>query len=439
MTARPRVVVIGGGFGGMRAVRGLREADVDVTLVDRANHHLFQPLLYQVSTALLPPGDIAAPLRRVFDEQHNVTVLMGEAVDLDVAQRTVQVATVASDQREICYDFLVVAVGAVPNYFGNDEWSAAAPPMKTVDDAVGLRDRILRALETAAVTDDESVRQRNLTFAVVGAGPTGVELAGQLAAMGRRMLSRQFAGLPQDEFRILLADAGHDVLAPFAAPLRQHTREKLQELGVEVVLGRPVVAVDDTGVTLGDAHGGDATGGQTSGGQKVAAATVIWAAGVKPAPFTARVAEAASASTDSKGRLHVGADCTLAGHPEIFAIGDAANHDDLPGIAEPAIQEGKHVARIISARLGGGHPPGPFRYRDLGTMATISPGDAVAQMRFLKLHGAPAKVAWAAVHLAFLVGWGHRGAVLGSWAWTLVTGRRKEQVMLCTVDSGSEQ
>lgn len=429
MSSRPQVVVVGGGFGGMRAVSGLKDVDVDVVLIDKANHHLFQPLLYQVSTALLPPGDIAAPLRRVFARQRNVTVMMGEAIDVDVERRTVCIATIAGQNRAVSYDFLIVAVGAVPNYFGHDEWSAIAPPMKTVDDAVELRNRILRAFETAAATDDETVRRENLTFAVVGAGPTGVELAGQLAALGRRLLSRQFAALPKGEFRIVLADAGDEVLAPFDARLRRHTRDKLQELGVELVLGRPVVAVDDSGMTLGaDAKG---EGGST-GRSRVAAATVIWAAGAKPAPFTARVAAATGASTDHKGRLRVGEDCALPGHPEIFAIGDMANLDDLPGIAEPAIQEGKYVAHAIQARLAGENRLGPFKYRDLGTMATISPLDAVAQLRFLRLHGVPAKAAWAAVHLTFLVGWGPRVGVLSSWAWTLSTGKRQEQVILAT-------
>lgn len=307
---QPRVVIIGGGFGGLRAARGLRRSGVEVTVIDKANHHLFQPLLYQVSTALLPAGDIAAPLRRLLADQPNATVVMGEATDIDVVGRTVTVATVAGEQHDVPYDYLVVAVGAVPNYFGHDQWRPFAPPMKTLQHAVDLRDRILRAFEMAAATHDDDVRRHQLTFAVVGAGPTGVELSGQLAALGRRLLREQFPKLPADQLRIVVADAGDEVLAPFDPELREHTRNQLRELGVELMLGRAVVAIDEEGLTLGAANG-------NSGEDTVRVATVIWAAGVKPAALTGRLAAAAGAQTDDKGRIKVSQDCTIPERPEI--------------------------------------------------------------------------------------------------------------------------
>jgi NADH:quinone reductase (non-electrogenic) len=429
MTQRPHVVVIGGGFGGLHAVRGLRDADVDVTLVDKANHHLFQPLLYQAATSLLPPADIAVPFRQVFEDQPNVTVVMGTATDVDVRGRSVTVSTLSDERRELSYDFLVAAVGAVPNYFGHEEWASVAPAMKSLEDAVDLRDRVLGALETAASTTEEEQRRQHLTFAVIGAGPTGVELAGQLAAMGRRMLTDQYRELPHDQFRIVLADAGEHVLAPFDPRLRDHAGRKLRDLGVELNLGRSAVAVDHESLTLGSGPGGDR--------ETIAAGTVIWAAGVQPHHFTATLAAAAGADTDGKGRLKVGLDCSLAGHPEILAIGDMVDLNGLPGIAEPAIQEGRYVARVIRHRIGERPSPGDFRYLDLGIMATISPADAVAQRGRLRLRGAAAKLAWAAVHVGFLVGWGHKATVLTKWAWTVATGNRQQQVMLRTTRAPS--
>ncbi|AGL16273.1 NAD(P)/FAD-dependent oxidoreductase [Actinoplanes sp. N902-109] len=421
---RPRVVIIGGGFGGLRAARGLRHTRADVVVIDRVNHHLFQPLLYQVATALLPPGDIAPPLRQVLAGQPNTRVVLGEVTTVDPGARTVQVGTADGQTRQIPYDYLVVAAGTRDNYFGHDDWADVAPGMKTLRQAVDLRGRLLRAFEAAAVSTDPEARRQWLTFAVVGGGPTGVELCGQLAALARRTLRREFHTLDPADLRIVLADAGEHVLAPFPQPLRRHTHQRLRRLGVHILLGHTATAIDGTGLTVAPADG------DNSAHRRIDARTVVWAAGVTPVPLAAQLADATGAATDHKGRIRVGDDCSLPGHPEIFAIGDLANVHDLPGIAEPAIQQGRYVAKVIGHRLGHGTSPGPFRYLDLGTMATISPLDAVADIRGLHLHSIPGKAAWAGVHLAFLVGWANRAAVLATWAWALSTGRRQQQLIL---------
>ncbi|MDG6110417.1 NAD(P)/FAD-dependent oxidoreductase [Dactylosporangium aurantiacum] len=424
MTARQRVVIIGGGFAGLRAARGLRRAPADVVLVDRANHHLFRPLLYQVATGLLPAGDIAPPLRRILAEQRNTRVLLGEATAVNPHAQTVTVTAADGTAQRLGYDHLVLAAGATDNYFGHDQWAAVAAGMKTLRQAVELRDRLLHAFETAAASRDEQARRRWLTFAIVGGGPTGVELAGQLAALARRTLRGQFHDLDPAHLRIVLTEHGDAVLAPFPDPLRRHAHRRLRDLGVDVRLGYSAADIDEHGITLQSAHGGDP--------QRLATPTVIWAAGVTPVPLTAQLAEDAGASRDHKGRIKVRPDCTVPGHPEIFAIGDLANVHDLPGIAEPALQQGRYVAKVISHRLGRGPHPGLFRYLDLGTMATISPFDAVADVRGLHLHGPLGKAAWAGVHLAFLTGWPNRLGVLANWAWTLGSGRRQQQLILDT-------
>ncbi|SES48711.1 NAD(P)/FAD-dependent oxidoreductase [Actinokineospora terrae] len=422
--ARHRVVVVGAGFGGLNAARGLRRADTEVVVVDRVNHHLFQPLLYQVATAILPPGDIAPALREVLGE--NYRVILGEATDVDAGNRIVDVIQADGSIRKLGYDSLVVAVGSTDSYFGNDGWRQWAPPMKTLDDAVNLRGRILRAFERAAIATDEATRRREMTFAIVGAGPTGVELAGQIAAMRRRTLRGQYPELNLDDVRVVLLDALDSVLPPYTESLRDHTERKLRELGVDVRLGMKVQDVDDQGIVYAPSDGGPT--------ERLDAATVVWAAGVRAAPLTGKLAASAGVETDKKGRLVVQEDCTVPGHPEVFVIGDTANHNDLPGVAETALQQGKYVAKAIRARLTG-EKITPFRYLDLGTMATISAGDAVADVRGLHLRGLIGKVAWAVVHLAFLVGWRNRAAVLAGWAWTVGTGRRTQRVILEPVAS----
>jgi NADH dehydrogenase len=407
-----RVVVVGGGFGGLGVVRGLKRADVEVTLIDRTNHHLFQPLLYQVATALLPAGDIAPAFRAILRKQRNARVQLGEVTGFDTTGRQVHVDLPDGKSRTIGYDTLVVAAGARDSYFGHDDWAQAAPPMKTLEQAVDLRSKLLRAFETAVAADDP---KQWLSFAVIGAGPTGVELAGQLADLARRALKGQFREIDPRDIRITLLDAAPHVLPPFSAPLREHARMKLERLGVTVLVGAPVEAVDAEGVT-------------TKHGDRVEARTIIWAAGVQASPLARKLAEATGAEVDRKGRILVNpADCSVTS--DIYAIGDMVNLNDLPGIAEPAIQEGHHVARVIKARLQGRETK-PFKYLDLGTMATISPGDAVADIKKLRLKGLIGKAAWAVVHIAFLVGWRNRVAVLTQWAWNLVTGRRAQPIIL---------
>lgn len=407
-----RVVVVGGGFGGLGVVRGLKRADVEVTLIDRTNHHLFQPLLYQVATALLPAGDIAPAFRAILRGQRNAHVLLGEVTGFDTIAQKVHVDLPDGTSRQVGYDTLVVAAGSRDSYFGNDEWAEVAPPMKTLEQAVSLRSRLLRAFETAVTADDP---KQWLSFAVVGAGPTGVELVGQLADLARRALKGQFREIDPRDIRITLLDAVPHVLPPFPEPLRAHARRKLEQLGVTVMTGAMVESIDAEGLTTKD-------------GDRVEARTIIWAAGVQASPLARKLAEATGAEVDRKGRIKVDpADCSVASG--IYAIGDMVNLNDLPGIAEPAIQEGHHVAKVISARLEGREHK-PFKYLDLGTMATISPGDAVADIKKLRLRGLIGKVAWAGVHIAFLVGWRNRFAVLAQWALNIVTGRRAQPIIL---------
>ncbi len=410
--SKHRVVVVGGGFGGLGVVRGLKRADVEVTLIDRTNHHLFQPLLYQVATALLPAGDIAPAFRAVLRKQRNAHVLLGEVTGFDTANRQVHVDLPDGSSRQVGYDTLVVAAGSQDSYFGHDEWAQVAPPMKTLEQAVTLRSRLLRAFETAVTADDP---KQWLSFAVVGAGPTGVELVGQLADLARRALKGQFREIDPRDIRITLLDAVPHVLPPFSEPLRAHARKKLESLGVTVMTGAMVESIDSEGLTTKD-------------GDRVEARTIIWAAGVQASPLSRKLAEATGAEVDRKGKILVNpSDCSVT--ENIYAIGDMVNLDNLPGIAEPAIQEGHHVAKVIKAKLEG-RTHKPFKYLDLGTMATISPGDAVADIKKLRLKGLIGKVAWAGVHIAFLVGWRNRIAVLTQWAWNIVTGRRAQPIIL---------
>ncbi|MDX8028701.1 NAD(P)/FAD-dependent oxidoreductase [Lentzea sp. BCCO 10_0856] len=407
-----RVVVVGGGFGGLGVVRGLKRADVEVTLIDRTNHHLFQPLLYQVATALLPAGDIAPAFRAILRKQRNARVLLGEVTGFDTKAKRVHVDLPDGTTKNVEYDTLVVAAGSRDSYFGHDDWAESAPPMKTLEQAVDLRSKLLRAFETAAVADDP---KQWLSFAVVGAGPTGVELAGQLADLARRALKGQFREIDPRDIRITLLDAVPHVLPPFSAPLREHARVKLERLGVTVMTNAMVESIDEEGLTTRD-------------GDRVEARTIIWAAGVQASPLARKLAEATETDVDRKGRILVNpADCSVA--RDVYAIGDMVNLKDLPGIAEPALQEGHHVARVIKARLQGRETK-PFRYLDLGTMATISPGDAVADIKKLRLKGIIGKAAWLVVHIAFLVGWRNRIAVLTQWGWNLVTGRRTQPIIL---------
>ncbi|MGY1643374.1 NAD(P)/FAD-dependent oxidoreductase [Geodermatophilus sp. SYSU D00703] len=405
MPARHRVVVVGGGFGGLNVTRALARADVDVTVVDRTNHHLFQPLLYQVAAGILPPGQIAPALRRVVRRQRNARVVLAEVTDVDLDHRVVHAAAPDGEELQLPYDTLVVAAGATHSYFGKDGFAEYAPGMKTVEDARYLRDAILSKFEMAELTTDPVERAEWLTFVVVGAGPTGVELVGQVAELAHTVLPRDFRSVDTREARILLLEGAGAVLPPFAPKLQEYTRRRLEEMGVEVRVRTLAVDMDHDSITV---EGPD-------GRETIRARTRIWAAGVQASPLAELLGERTGAGVDRAGRLAVRPDCSLPGHPEVFAIGDMVALEGVPAVAQPALQEGRYVGRLIAARLRGEPLPGPFRYRDKGSMATIGHRSAVADVRGLTVTGFPAYLLWAFVHVLYLVGWGNRVATLFSW------------------------
>jgi len=416
---RHRVVLVGGGFGGVNAARALAGADADVTIVDRTNHHLFQPLLYQVATGIMPEGLIAPALRSVVRRQANARVLLADVQGVDLAVRTVR--AVAPDGRELMlpYDSLVVAAGATDTYFGHDEWVAFAPGMKTLEDARHLRSHILSAFEMAELATHPGERAAYLTFAVVGAGPTGVELVGQLAELAHRVLPKDYTSVVTTEARIVLIEAGPTVLAAFAPRLRRYTLRRLRRMGVEVLLNTPALALDHDTITV---KGPD-------GEERIPARTKIWAAGVRASPLAAMLAEASGADTDRAGRVSVLPDCSLPGHPEVFAIGDMAALNQLPGVAQPAIQEGAYVGRVIRARLAGEPDGGPFAYRDKGNMATIGHLAAVADCFGMKFTGAVGFTMWAFIHVLYLIGWGNRLGTVYTWARALTFRNRAHRII----------
>jgi NADH dehydrogenase len=424
---RHQVVVIGGGFGGVAVTKGLKRADVDVTLGDRTNHHLFQPLLYQVAAGILSEGTIAPPLRGVIDKQKNARVVLAELTRFDLENRIVH--GVAPDGRKLQrrYDTLVVAAGVNHDYFGHDEWAKHAPGMKTIEDARRLRSRILAAFELAETVPEPEERAALLTFVVIGGGPTGVELVGQLSELARRVLRREFRWLDtRAEVRVVLVEAGPAVLGPFHERLRDYTKRRLEKMGVEVRVGTMATEIDADGITVRSAAGGE---------ERIACRTKIWAAGVRATPLAGMLAEAAGAKTDRAGRLLVNDNCTLPGHPEVFAIGDMVSLQGLPGVAQPAIQEGKYVARVIRARLDGEQDDDlePFRYVDKGSMATIGWKSAVSQSMGMRFTGFIGYAMWAFIHVMYLVGWGNRFATMYSWLRSLVFTRNRGQRII-TVD-----
>jgi NADH dehydrogenase len=414
---RHRIVIVGGGFGGVRAAKALARLPVDITLIDRTNHHLFQPLLYQVATGVLSPGQIAPALRSLFRRDRNVRVLLGVVDGFDLERRTVH--AVARDELELPYDTLIVAAGATHSYFGHDEWAHYAPGMKTLDDAGRLRTLILSAFELAEQAQTDAERDAWLTFAIIGAGPTGVELAGQIAVLAKRVLRGEYRSIDTARARIVLLDAAPWVLAPFAASLRQHAEEDLEALGVDVELDSPVVSVDAEGVEVEG----------SSGRRRIEARTIVWAAGVRASPLAAALADASGATTDSAGRLHVEDDLTLPGHPEVFAIGDMVSLPGVPGTAQPAIQEGKYVASVVRARLRERAAPKPFRYSDKGMMAVVGRTRAVAEIYGVRLEGFLAFAIWGVVHLVYLVGWGNRFEAVARWLWTILARNRRERLI----------
>lgn len=411
-----RVVIVGAGFGGLSAARALARSAVEVTVIDRTNHHLFQPLLYQVATAELSPADIAWPIRTLLRDQPNARVLLDEVTGVDVHRRQV---VLGSGGREH-YDTLVLATGARHAYFGHDDWAAVAPGLKGIDDATDIRRRILLAFERAEAATDPAERRALLTFAVIGAGPTGVEMAGAIAEIARRTLVGDFRAIDPAAARVVLIEAGPRVLPAFPDRLSARAQAQLERAGVEVRLGVPVTDCDPHGVCLS--------------GDWIAAETVVWAAGVMASPAGRWI----GSPTDRAGRVRVEPDLTVSGHPEIFVIGDTAaamsGEGPVPGVAPAAKQMGWHAGRTIAARLAGGRDPGAFRYRDGGSLATIGRNAAVARIGRLQLSGGPAWLLWAVAHVFFLIGARSRTMVALSWAWNWVTHARGAR--LITGDTG---
>jgi len=400
-----RVVIIGGGFGGLYAAKALARAPVRVTLLDRRNHHVFQPLLYQVAGAALSPGDIASPIRWILRRQDNIDVLLADVTRIDAARRVV----VTPEAGEITYDFLIVATGATHAYFGHDNWRTVAPGLKTLEDALEIRRRVLLAYERAEIEQDDARRRALLTFVVIGGGPTGVELAGALAEISRQSLARDFRHFDPVSARIVLLEAGPHLLATFPQTLRDAARTDLERLGVDVRTGQAVTEVSDGRVDVG--------------ANIIEAQTVLWAAGVAASPLGATL----DAPLDRAGRVVVQPDLTIPGHPEVFVIGDLAafkvGDGQLPGVAQVAIQMGRHTARNITRAIAG-KAYEPFVYRDLGNMATIGRASAVADFGWLRLKGWFGWLAWLFVHVLNLIGFRNRLIVLVQWAWAYFSYQR---------------
>jgi NADH dehydrogenase len=411
-------VIVGGGFGGLPASRLLSDMPVDVTLVDRRNHHLFQPLLYQVATGLLSPGQIAPPLRHILRKAKNVRVELAEVTGFDLEQRVVHASRIPGENLDIPYDSLIVAGGSGQSYFGHDEFALFAPGMKTIDDALELRRRLLGAFELAETATDEEERRQWLTIALVGAGPTGVELAGQIRELAVRSLRSDFRTFEPQTVRVLLLDGGKEPLATFGDDLSAKAAKELEGLGVELRMGARVTNVDAFGVDV-----------QTDAGtERIAARTVVWAAGVQASPLAAMLAEQTGAETDRAGRIATLPDLTLPGHPEVFAVGDMVTLDHLPGVAEVAMQGSLHSANTILRRLKGEEDALPFKYRDLGSVAAIGRFRAICSVRKLRLSGFAGWVVWMFVHLAFLTGWGNRSTTMLRWLRWLLGRNRVERV-----------
>jgi NADH dehydrogenase len=426
-----RVVVVGGGFGGLQAVLALPHAPVDITLIDRRNFHLFQPLLYQVATGSLALGEIAAPLRGVLKRQANAGVMLAEVAGFDLERRRVLLDRTASGSGdlEIPYDTLVVAAGARHSYFGHDEWEPLAPGLKSIEDALEIRRRILLAFEAAEVEADPDLRREWLTFVVVGAGPTGVELAGQIVEIARDTLRSNFSNFDPADARVYLVEGADRVLLAFTPELSAKAREALEEMGVTVLLRKLVTDIGQGRVTIRREDGTT---------REIAARTIVWAAGVQATPLAAALAERSGAELDAAGRLIVGPDLTLPGHPEVFVIGDMARVENpatgrpLPGVAPVAMQEGRHVARAIRARLAG-RDAGPFRYREKGNLATIGRAKAVAELPYLKASGLIAWLLWITVHVTYLIGFQNRMLVLTRWAFSFFTHGRGARLITAGV------
>ena len=414
--SRPRVVIVGGGFGGLAAAQELRKAAADVVLIDRTNHHVFQPLLYQVATSALAPAQIAVPIRGVLRKQQNATVILGEATGVDTARRHVLVDTADRRRVPVAYDYLVLATGVRHSYFGHDEFEKFAPGLKGLADAVGIRNRILRAFERAEAAEDPHAHRDLLTFVLVGAGPTGVEMAGAIAVLVRSTLRSEFRRIDPSAVRIVLIDMAQRVLGTFAESLSRAAQARLERLGVEVRLGKGADRIDDAGVVVG--------------GERIASKTVIWTAGVAPSP----AGKWLKTNMDRAGRVLVGPDLTVQGRPEIFVVGDTASVQQdgkpLPGVAQTALQQGRYAGRAIGRRIAGQSALPPFRYSDRGTMAVVGKGFAVIQSGKLRASGGLIWLLWLGVHLWALAQPSLRLSVFVQWIWTLVTGQRGSRLIV---------
>ena len=412
----PRVVIVGAGFGGLAATKALRKTPVQVILIDRTNHHLFQPLLYQVATSVLSPSQISSPIREILRNQKNTTVLMGEVTGVDKEQHCVFVNSPDREHVPVHYDYLILATGARHSYFGHDEFEKFAPGLKSLVDAVATRNKVLKAFEQAEAEEDPKLHQGLLTFVLVGAGPTGVEMAAALAVLVRTTLRSDFRRIDPTKARIVLIDAGPKVLRTFAPDLSAAAQKRLEKLGVEVRLGHAVDKIDNEGVVVA--------------GERIASKAVIWTAGVAPSPVGKWLATA----IDRAGRVRVQKDLRIPEHSEIFVIGDTASLDQdgkpLPGVAQVAMQQGRYVGKLISRQVAGKNGLKPFRYFDKGNMAVVGKGYAILQSRRIRLHGLIAWFAWAFIHIAFLAQPSLRIGVFLQWAWLFVTGQRGSRLIV---------
>jgi NADH dehydrogenase FAD-containing subunit len=414
--AVPRVVIVGAGFGGLAAAKALKSAPVEVVVIDRTNHHLFQPLLYQVATSVLAAGQIGSPIRGIIGKNKNTIVVLGEVTGVDKDQRRVFFSSADRGNVPVDYDFLILATGVTHSYFGHNEFAQFAPGLKNLADAVAVRNRILQAFEQAEAEDDPARHRNLLTFVLVGAGPTGVEMAGAIAVLVQGTLKSEFRRVHPPSARIVLVDRSPRVLGTFSNELSQAAQKRLESLGVEVRLGHSVEQIDGDGVVVA--------------GERIASKTVIWTAGVAPSP----AGKWLSAATDQTGRVRIQPDLSVPEHPEIFVIGDTAALDQdgkpLPGVAQVAMQQGRYAGNLIHRLLKGHAAPKPFRYFDKGSMAVVGKGFAVLQSGKVHMSGSLAWLAWAGVHLQFLAQSSLRVSVFLQWMWTYITGQRGSRLIV---------
>jgi NADH:ubiquinone reductase (H+-translocating) len=414
--SQPKIVIVGGGFGGLAAAKALRNVPAKIILIDRTNHHVFQPLLYQVATSVLSPGQIGSPIRGILRNQKNTTVILGEVTGVDKEQKCVFVSDADRENVSITYDYLILATGVSHSYFGHDEFEEFAPGLKSLAGAVEIRNKLLQAFELAEAEEDPSRHRDLLSFVLVGAGPTGVEMAGAIAVLVRSTLKSEFRRIDPASARIVLVDMAPRVLPPFFPDLSKAANHRLERLGVEVRLGHSVDQIDADGIIVA--------------GERIVSKTVIWTAGVAPSP----AGKWLKVETDRAGRVRVQKDLTVPEHPEICVIGDTAsleqNGKPLPGVAQVAMQQGRYAAKVIRSRIAGTPPPGPFSYFDKGSMAVVGKGFAVLQSRKVHLSGFVAWLAWAAVHLQYLGQSSLRVSVFLQWIWTYLTGQRGSRLIV---------